>query len=228
LVRLCGLAVEQGNNELALEYGREAYTIARKIGAKPIERCSLLYLARTDIAMSHFDDARQKLLSATAIAADTQNQTDWQSCNTRLAQAYLHLGQLRQAHNTIQVALRFPVNIFHHHTLALFGVIAARRNQYEDAAASFQQAITAADGLLATTPRFFTASYSRALAMTGIAILADAHEQPELIEQAAEAYHAARQNNTARGVLNEASRLLHELEPLDSQHLLSSLQAILS
>lgn len=227
LVRLCGLSVDLAAYDLALEYGKEAHQIALKIGVRPIERCTLLYLARMDIALGQLNKARQKLEAARAIANETQNQLDWQSCNNKLAQAFLHLGQPEEAHQAIQQALRFPLPISHHFSLALYGIILARRDEIEAGQSAFEHCLQTTDELLLHSPNYVTARYSRALALSGLAVLDDTSKQATLQWQALETYQGAHALCHAPGILADAMRLLAELAPLDHNEILPSLEAVL-
>jgi hypothetical protein len=107
------------------------------------------------------------------------------------------------------------------------GIVTALRNDNEKAIAIFREALSLADKLLAKAPQFYSAKYTRGLALTGLTVLTASDSRIGFLEQAQDAYRAARSNCDASGVIEDAALLLDTLKTLDRGEVLEQIKSVL-
>lgn len=162
-------------------------------------------------------------------AIDVQYRRGQRERGAYLAQGYLYLGKLQEAQNAITQAMTVDVTYREiAHTSMIAGIVMLRTNQNDSARAYFIETIEKSEYVLSEIPQFFAAKYTRALALAGLALLSDGDIQADYLQQAETAYRAALENCNAKGVVEDALRLLDELRKEDATRILDSVRAILT
>jgi hypothetical protein len=93
-------------------------------------------------------------------------------------------------------------------------------NRLDNSAEAFTDALAAADGLLVLADRNVDALEMRALALSGLAVVA---ADPARVAEAAEAFVRARAVTTAEGVIADTRRLLGIVTAHDHSGMLAAL-----
>jgi tetratricopeptide (TPR) repeat protein len=185
------------------------------------------YLAQAYLAPAYYDVRFDDLLAAVNFAASVNNPRDHQDWGITLAEAYLHAGRSADAQQVIDRILHYHTRN-HYRALILQGSIMACRNQNLDAArAILNECLTTIDELLAITPELVAVQYNRGFVFAGLAMLSDGAVRSDYLALARSAYTDARHITHARGVINDALRLLDTLQLFDTHHELASVRAVL-
>jgi tetratricopeptide (TPR) repeat protein len=217
-----------GETAQAVSTGKEALSIARDIDDSRSEGYWLNNLAKAYRSSGDFDQAVQYLQEAIAIATEIHEPSMENHAKANLARMYLHQGRFLDAEKTIVEARKIDVVENNHVTAVLHGLILARLDRREAACTALSQALNYAEEYLGKTPGYYVAKYTQALALSGLALLADNGDQALLIGKAQTAYQDALANCSARGVVGDAVKLLDELRPLDTATMLSPIRGLLT
>jgi len=236
--RLGAIQYFLGKYEKALQYYKKSLALAEKDAkarrAKGFALAGLgrIHLTRAYLDVSHNDLGFNELSEAFGIAIEIEEPRDIQEWGADLAEAYLYAGKLDDVQSTIDQVIeqtdRHNIVENRYRVVALHGLIQARRGeQVKSVRSLLEEALAITDELLAQTPDLFAAQYIRGLALSGLAILSKGNTRSTCLAQAQEAYRDARKICDARGVINDASRLLDALQSLDPEDQLAPVRALL-
>jgi tetratricopeptide (TPR) repeat protein len=212
-----------GDSRQAKECYEQSLDIMREIGDRRGEANSLLSLGGCLLRLGDLRPATGHLLNAREIAEEVGKHSAGHFANRYLAQAYLERGRLEDALDAIALTLRLDLPLYNSEAAVLHGIVLARMGQVDAAQAAFKRARRLATELLQRAPRYFRAGYAHGLALLGLALLSSGRAQNELIEEAWDAYEAARAICDDKGVLADALRRLDELRPLDNFGMLDTI-----
>jgi tetratricopeptide (TPR) repeat protein len=215
-----------GNTTQAMEVAKRAVEIAREIDDRRGESYWVANLGKTASALLQYDQAIIYLKESIEIASEINEPRIKNLASTDLASVYLYAGRLNDALKAITYARQIPISENDHASAVLHGIILARLNEVDLAQTALQEAISYANELLLKTPRFYSAKYTRALALSSLALLNGSTGETTLLKQAQEAFRDAMANCAATGIINDVLRLLSELRPLGSDELFSSLEGL--
>jgi tetratricopeptide (TPR) repeat protein len=144
---------------------------------------------------------------ARTIADELGEVQDQMSTRFGLSRALLQVGDLTRARTVIEEAAKYRYPAEYPAVLALRGVVALRQGETAATQKLFAQALDEAERLLAGKAQPYSAAYTRALALAGLALCRDAG----LATAAAAAYRDARAISAAPGVVAAA---LQDLDAL--------------
>ncbi len=216
-----------GETTQAMEAATRAVEIAREIDDRRGESYWIANLGKTTGSLLQYDQAIVYLNESITIATEINEPRIKNLASTDLASVYLYAGRLADALTAVTGAREIRATENDHATAVLHGIILARLNQIDTARTALQEALIYTGELLHKIPLYYAAKYSRALAFSGLALLADTTERTAFLNQAREAYREALANCAAPGVIKDALHLLSELQPLDSGEVLPSLTTLL-
>ncbi|WP_129677499.1 hypothetical protein [Candidatus Chloroploca sp. Khr17] len=116
----------------------------------------------------------------------------------------------------------------HNHLAAVVrGVILARLDQPDEAKMALTSAISHADKLIEQSPSAFHAKYTRGLAFSGLALLSTDDQCEYLLQLSQLAYEEAITLCSMKGVVNDAMRILRELDFVDKFDALTTIRRVL-
>ncbi|MGQ9889320.1 MAG: hypothetical protein ACUVSX_12630, partial [Aggregatilineales bacterium] len=144
---------------------------------------------------------------ALVIAEEVQDPAMHNYMGGYLAQAYLYAGDAAQALAVARKARSYDAPKNNHAVALWHGLAAFAAQQHEEAAAALHDALRYADELLAKTPSYYEARYTRALAGAGLVCLGDT----DRLQGVRAAYAQAQAACSAAGVVQEARRHLQWL-----------------
>jgi tetratricopeptide (TPR) repeat protein len=211
---------ESGNYERARESFDEALSIARGLSDVATEMQALGGLGKLHLLQSKFEEALQNILRALEVATELNMKGAQQHWGTYLAQAYLHLGRLRQALRAIEEPLKQDTPWNNYRTSLVGGIVLAKSfaagqlDAEEGAREAFQRACDGSEKLLTTTPTYYAAHYTRSVAMYGMALLSGKKKQGELLELCRAFLREASRRCSASGVRDDFQKLFGELVPI--------------
>lgn len=211
LSRLCSLEMDAGDIAKALDYGTQAHEIATRIGAWAAERLARWQLGRVALATGDPHTAVTHLMAAAEVAREIQSSLDLQPILTHLALAYLALGRLKEALETIETSPAYATAIHRPMGMMTQGLILMRLGDGWGAESAFQEAVAAADGLLKSPPTHVRAGYIKATALAGLTIVNESQREGYL-QQSQKALERALQNYQGAGLVAEIGRWLGELQ----------------
>jgi tetratricopeptide (TPR) repeat protein len=223
-----------GEYEKAIRCHTDSLELAESIPAPRAIGFGRAGLGKTQLALAYLDPARNdfqfdELIEAFNIATRIKNPRDLQEWGADLAEAYLYAGRLDDARNVIEQVLHHNIAENKYRVAVLDGLIqACCGNQVEFARHAFEEALTITDEILAKTPEFFAAKYTRGLALSGLAILSEGNKRETYIAEAQKAYHDAYKTSPAKGAINDALRLLDAFKKLDPDNELAPVRVLLS
>lgn len=217
---------DQGDPARGIETAEQARAIAAEIDDRRGEGYWLVNLGEAHAAQGNYRQALDQLRQASAIADEIHDPRLTGFACAGLAAVHLHTGSLAEALGAIREARRHSVAESDHFTAALLGLVLARQGERDAAYKSFVEAMALADALLAKSPQAFGARYTQALALAGQALLSGASS--ELLIQAQRAYGEARAHCGARGVVENARRLLDIFRPLEPDSVLDGCRRALT
>jgi tetratricopeptide (TPR) repeat protein len=209
-----------GEYPQAIDLHTQALAIARDISNRYLEANSLGYMGRTWLASG---DARQALAlfeQAVSIADATGDVEPAVEARSWLARAHLQLGDVAAALavTTVERDLTYPPEEPAMHLLE--GLALLELNHPDESAQALNEALASADALLAHADRNVAALEVRALALSGLAVVAG---DPARAAEAAEAFARARAVTTAPGVVADTRRLLDLITKHDGSGLLTAI-----
>lgn len=220
---------DMGDNEQAIELLEEGLRIACRIGNKRWEENNLFGLAWVFRMMRHYETAWHYNEQAFNLAQKLGNPSTLQSRQCLRAELALLNGQLTQALSLVDDALSYLTPpIKRRTTLLIRGHILVRLGRWEEARVTYEEVLRFSDDAIAQSPDLFSAKYSRAQALAGLAIISDEEMQQSYIQAAKQAFTDARHNCSARGVISYAIQLLDELAPTDQSQILNGIRDVLT
>ncbi|MBI5928120.1 MAG: tetratricopeptide repeat protein [Chloroflexi bacterium] len=211
LSRLCSLEIDNGDTIKAHTYGTEALDIATRIGGWAGERLARWQLGRLALATGDPHTAISQLMAAAEVAREIQSNLDLQPIMTHLALAYLALGRLKEALETIETSPAYATTIHRPMGMMTQGLILMKLGDVWGAENALQEAIAAADGLLKSPPIYIRAGYIKATALAGLAVVNE-NEQANYLQQSQKTLERTLQNYQGAGLVAEMERWLAELQ----------------
>ncbi len=211
LSRLCSLEIDAGDTAKAFDLGAQALEIATRIGAWSAERLARWQLGRVALATGDPHTAVTQLMAAAEVAREIQSNLDLQPILTHLALAYLKLGRLKEALETIETSPAYATAIHRPMGMMTQGLILMKMGDVWGAESAFQEAVTAADDLLKSSPTYVRVGYIKATALVGLAIVNETQRE-SYIPQSQKNLERALQNYQGAGLVAEVGRWLDELQ----------------
>ena len=204
----------------AIDLTTRALAIARDIGNRYIEANTLGSMGRGWLASGDARQAVALLGQAVSIADATGDIESGVEARSWLARAHLQLGEAAAALavTAVERELMFPPEEPAMHLLE--GLALLELNRPGESSQAFNEALAAADALLALADRNVAALEVRALALSGLAVVAD---DPARAAEAAEAFVRARGATAAEGVVVDTRRLLAIITAHDHSGILDAL-----
>lgn len=132
-----------------------------------------------------------------------------------LAGVLLYAGDFERAAEASQMAIRYVNPANQHYEYALYGLILVRLKQVKAAKEAFTTALDHAAELLENTPDLYSPKYSRGLALMGLAVVTG---DTTYAEDAKDAYIDARENCSAKGIVNREMKKLKLLTGTDDSN----------
>lgn len=215
-----------GDWNTAVDFQTQALAKHREVGNRRSECHVLGSLGYIYHGMGRTDEALTTLKQAASMAYELNTPELIVPYGAYLAEVELRLGELESARETVTQARKHDFPEHNHHAALIHALVLARLDD-PNALVMFDAALALADGLLATTPGYVRAVYSRALALTGCGLLTEGEHRAERFAQARAAYRHARQISSADGVVALAGSLFDELMPLDSHNALMTVRSAL-
>jgi tetratricopeptide (TPR) repeat protein len=214
--------------EKAVELYQQALEIVSEIGDRRLKGALLRDLGSDYIKQLKYQPSIECLQEAILLATEIGDPRLRSYAGGYLARAWLHTEHLSDALETITATQQYSCPTNDHHVSALHGLILLRLRKKEEARVLFQESLDYADVLLAKTPDYFAAKYTRGLALSGLALLARGEERASLLAQAQHAYLVAVDNCNGKGVVMDTLHLLNELQLLSKERVLVPLKRILT
>lgn len=199
----------------AVDHYQKALKLATELGHKQVETYSNGGIGKTYLALNDFTNSLQHTQAAAKLATEIGMKRAQQFWETMLAQNHLHMGNMDQALEMVEKALTYKSPWVNYRSHAVHGLILAKRGNVDLSGESFRQAAEEAEKVLTKTPGYFDAQYLLGIAYSGMA-LANASDRASLVNQSCTAFEKAYAACNARGVIDEALRLLGELLNSDS------------
>jgi tetratricopeptide (TPR) repeat protein len=209
-----------GDYGQAIDLHTQALAIARDIGNRYLEANALDHLGRPWLASGDARQAAALLEQAVNIGDSTGDIQPAVEARSWLARTHLQLGDAAAALAMTAVELELTYPPVEPAMRLLEGLAVLELNRLGDTARAFSDALTAADSLLALADRNVDALEVRALALSGLAVVAG---DPARAAQAAEAFARARAVTRAPGVVADTRRLLGIITTHDHSGILAAL-----
>ena len=212
--------ISLGEYRRAIDLTTQALAVARDIGNRYLEANALDYMGRAWLALGHAGQAVALLEQAVSIADVTGDMEPAVEARSWLVRAHLQLGDAAAALGVTAVEreLTYPTQEPAMHLLE--GLALLELNRPEACAQAFNEALAAADGLLVLADRNVAALEARALALSGLAVLAG---DPARAAEAVQAFARARAVTRAPGVVADTRRLLGIVTAHDQSGILAAL-----
>jgi tetratricopeptide (TPR) repeat protein len=209
-----------GEYRQAIDLHTQALTMARDVGNRYLEASALHYMGRTWLASGDAGQAVALLGQAVSITDTTGDIEPAMEARSWLARVHLQLGDAAAALavTAVERELTYPPEEPARQLLA--GLALLELNRPDEGARAFNNALAAADALLAMADRNVAALEVRALALSGLAVVAD---DTACAGKAAEAFARARAATDAAGVVDDTRRLLAIITAHDQSGLLTGL-----
>lgn len=196
-----------GDFDNARTHYQQAIDIAREVKDPRGEAGRLGSLGAIYTIENDHITALTLLQEANTIADSLDDDRISQRIKGNLAHIHWLMGDMNQALITIREAQRQDVPDNNHHIAGYHGIIAFWAGNMDEARTAFEATIRISDTLIAQTPHFFEAHYTRALGYVGLWLLGG----ESAVTQAQMGYATAIQICHAKGVLIEARILLEGL-----------------
>ena len=209
-----------GEYQRAIDLNTQALAIARDTGNRYLEANALDCMGRAWLASGDGRQAAALLGQAVGIADATGDIEPAVEARSWLARAHLHLGDAAAALAVTAPGRELTYPPGEPAMCLLKGLALLELKRPGESALAFTEALTAADGLLALADRNVAALEARALALSGLAVVAD---DPARAAEAAEAFARARAVTRAPGVVADTGRLLGIVTAHDHSGLLAAL-----
>ena len=215
---LCRFSV--GDYQQAIDLQIQALAIARDIGYRYLEAKTLDYMGRAWQGSGDTRQAMTLLMQAASIADTTGDIKPAMEARLWLARVHLQLGDAAAALTVTagKRKLKYPPEEPARRLLE--GLALLELNRPGEGAQAFSDALAAADALLALADRNVAALGVRALALSGLAVVA---ADPARAAEAAEAFVRARGVTTAEGVVADTRRLLGIITAHDQSNVLTAI-----
>ena len=224
-VALCNLGhchAMLGDYRQAIDLQTQALAIARDIGDRYGEAYAVGYLGGAWLASGNPRQAAELLGEAVSIADTTGDIEPAAEARSWLARASLELGDPAAALAVTTVRRDLPYPPEEPAMRLLEGLALLELGRIEESVRVFNEAVTAADTLLALADRNVTALQARALALSGLAAVAG---DQALAAQAGEALGRAGALTGAAGVAADTRRMLDQIARHDQSGILAEVRA---
>ncbi len=222
----CGLGncyADLGDLEKAIEYQQHGLAIARKIDDKNGERIDLCDLAKSLVNSNRYLEAVRYASDSVGISKTMGNPRGINFGYEIIAISHLYSGDLTSAQEASETASQYDVPENNHNVFALLGVISLRQGDVDVAWTAFNEAATKANGILAQTAQYYDALDAKGIALCGLALCTG---DAAYIEQAKEAFRAARAITKAKGIVGRVLRLFDALAVADTNGVLKDVRAV--
>lgn len=213
-----------GDYELALRQYQQGLELATQVGDRRHTAVHMYCMGRAYYAMRDFHQASKYLEEG------YQRSKALQVDEVVMESAYA-LGLLLLSKNEWDRALQLTEDALAYNYLALTpsihivrAIAYLRTDRPQEARMSFEAVITTSEQILERCDKVFDAMYAQAFAYAGLALLSDLSDK-QLLEQAQTTYRRALDNCATRGVVEDALRLLAEMN--DAENALSQVRAVL-
>jgi tetratricopeptide (TPR) repeat protein len=218
LVCLGEVQAHLGNTQGASQYASEGLALARNMANPFVEAAALCICGELerdsqnwDAAIASFQEAIQK--------ADLIGNAEIRSiARTGLCLVLLLSGNLIDALITIEDASQIEAPSEKHVVSAMYGIVALRQENHQQAKRQFLQTITQTELLLNNCSQDIWALESKALAQCGLAIC---DQNPELNASAIETFQRGREIVQHKGTLQRMLRLFEGLSLADTHGILT-------
>ena len=211
-----------GDYRQAIDLHTQALAIARDIGDRYGEASIVGYLGRAWLASGNPRQAAALLGEAVSIADTTGDIEPAVEARSWLARAYLQLGDPAAALAATTARRDLPYPAEEPAMRLLEGLALLELDRRQESVRAFNEAVTAAGTLLALADRNVAALQARALALTGLAVVAG---DLALAAEAGEALGAADAPTGAAGVAADTRRMLDQLARHDQSGILAKVRA---
>ncbi len=214
---LCHASV--GEYEQAVDLYTQSLAIAREVGDRYGEANAMTFMSRVLLAS---DDARQAvtlLEQAVRIADSTGDLEPAVAARSLLARARLYLGAPEAALAVLAERREAPYPLEEPALCLLDGLALLELRRLTESRQALTDAVAAADALLALADRNVAALEARALALSGLAVVAG---DPARAAEAVQAFAQARAVTRAPGVVAETRRLLGIITAHDQSGVLAA------
>ena len=213
--RLCHVGschASLGDYRQAVDLLTQALAIARDIGDSYREAVTLDNLGRAWLALGEARQAVTLLEQAVSIADTTGVIDPAAQARSGLARAHLQLDDPAAALALMAAGRALPYPIEEPTMRLLEGLALLELQRLDESGRAFNNAVTAADSLLALADGNVAALYARALALSGLAVTVG---DPARVAEAGKAFARAQAVTSAVGVTADTRRLLDRLAPLN-------------
>ena len=211
-----------GDYRQAIDLHTQALAIARDIGDRYGEANAVGYLGRAWLAAGNPRQAATLLGEAVSIADTTGDIEPAVEARSWLARAYLQLGDRAAALAATTARRDLPYPAEEPTMRLLEGLALLELDRREESVRAFHDAVTAADTLLALSDRNVAALQARALALTGLAVVAGDLARAA---EAGEALGVADALTDAAGVTADTRRMLDQIARHDQSGILTKVRA---
>ena len=198
---------ELGFRDKAIECCQKALVEAQKLGYRYSESVNLVYLGDCFADRDDWKEAIALYDKARTIAVEIGNPQFEIHALIGLAEAYLFSDDLLQARCFVDEADKYCVPRTSYEVLVLRGIVALRRSESQAAHEAFVGALEQSDRILLDMNAHAKALYNKGLALCGLALSGG----PKNFVGAAQAFHAARVQCDAPGVITRVLRRLNML-----------------
>ena len=222
LTNLGSTYIHLGQYDEALESLRESLAIAREIDYRIREADALNEMGHLYLIIGKIEDALRLFEQSIEIADDIGAAKFQNESRTGAATASLYNGDLPAARKMAEAASGYRVLLSDALTATILGVVACRQQDPSAAHKAFTAAIGQVDELLTMTPDLHDVLYTKALALSGLALCGDTKQIPA----AREAFAAARKVTSAAGVVRRVLQLFDALAIGDANHILTDVRSV--
>lgn len=190
-----------------------AYRIAQEIGYELGKSLTRKVLGTIRLYRGSYESAIEDLAKAKELSDARRGSHLQQTTRIELATALLLGDKIREAEATLDEALQYDTPLFSPEAHALRGVVRQRQGKIREAAGSFYDALDKAQEVLKQTSRFYRAHDVMGLSYCGLML---AEQTNDYLEQAIEAYEAAREITKENGIVRHRGLIFDTLARTDS------------
>jgi tetratricopeptide (TPR) repeat protein len=213
--------IDLGDTTKALKCLEAAITTARDIRYHLLESATEAHLGNVYLTLGEWGKAAE-LFKAAMQHADDSNTQCQQYALRGLALANLYKGEVAAAREVIERAKSYNFPLDNHEASVIFGVVAIRQGDFDNAREAFNMALQQADELLADNDPIYAALDTKGIALCGLALV-DSSVQ---IRAAKEAYKAARAICSHAGIVARVLQLFDALAKADTIGILAEVRAV--
>ena len=200
-----------GEVRRAIDFHEQALAIDREIGDRAGEAWVLTCLAEDNDDLGAWEPAVRFCEEAIAIA-DESDLTHWRGeGRLTLATVYLHAGDLGASRETAHSARMYDYGPRTAEAALVLGIVLSRQGEIDGAKRPFRDALESVDTLLELAADNYRALDTKALALSGLALVGDSSR----VTEASTVFGAARAITRAPGIVRRVLRLFDALAACD-------------